>query len=324
VRVRASQRSFSETTVRVGDLPLDDGGAIEDADQRVTIYGDATAHRTVLVCHALTGSSRAADWWPGIVGDGALFDPDHTRVICVNVLGGCYGSSGPSSRPTFPRVTVGDMVRAQAKALERLGIEAVDVVIGGSLGGMQALQWALDFPTRVGEAVMVASHDHHSALGIALNAVQREALDLDPVRGLRLARKIAMLSYKSDDLFRERHDRRFDRLPGGRFEIEGYLERRADEFEGRIDAGTYRTLSHAMDAFDVRERATAHSKLPKLTFVGITSDWLFRAPDVLAAVKRLSDCGHRARYIDMKSSHGHDAFLAEAAFLGVLLANHGV
>lgn len=320
----ASQRTFSETTVSVGDLPLDDGGAIENVAQRVTIYGDSSAQRTVLVCHALTGSSRAADWWPGIVGEGTLFDPGHTRVMCVNVLGGCYGSSGPSSHPAFPRVTVRDMVRAQGQALERLGIAAVDVVIGGSLGGMQALQWALDFPKRVGEAIVVASHDHHSALGVALNAVQREALDLDPVRGLRLARKIAMLSYKSDDLFRERHDRRPDRAPGGRFEVEGYLDRRADEFAGRIDSETYRTLSHAMDAFDVRERATAHSHLPKLTFVGITSDWLFRAPDVRAAAKRFHDEGHRARYIEMNSNHGHDAFLAEAVSLSALLANHGV
>ncbi len=165
--------------------------------QRVTMYGDERASRTALVLHALTGSSRVADWWPGIAGgEQPLFDAREWRIVGINALGSCYGSTGPANVPAFSRVTVRDVVRAQRLALRELGIERVDVAIGGSLGGMQALQWAIDAPQRIGRAVIVGAHDHHSAMGVAFNALQREAIALDPVRGLRLARKMATLTYK--------------------------------------------------------------------------------------------------------------------------------
>ena len=270
---------------------------------------------TVLVCHALTGSSRATEWWPGIVGDGALFDPRQWRIVGINALGSCYGSTGPSNHRPFPRITVRDIVRAQRRALDALSIERVDVVIGGSLGGMQALQWAVDYPRSVGQAIVVGAHDHHSAVGIALNAVQREALALHPKRGLRLARKIAMLSYKSDDLLRERHGRRPDRNGTATFDIEGYLEHQATVFQERMDSESYATLTHAMDSFAV----TSHAGVSPLTFVGISSDWLFRAQDVRAAAMRFAESGVDARYLELRSDHGHDAFLAEAPRLAALL-----
>jgi homoserine O-acetyltransferase len=311
-----------ERTIAIGSLVLDGGDTIPAVDQHVTIYGTPAADgsNVVLATHALTGSSRVAQWWPGIVGDGGLFDPHAWCVVGINALGSCYGSTGPHATGTFPRISVGDIVRAQRRALDHLGIARIAVVIGGSLGGMQALQWALEDPGRVGRAIMIGAHDHHTAMGVALNAVQREALALDPVRGLRLARKIAMLTYKSEALFTARHDRNPDRRGHDRFDVEGYLEHQADAFERRMDAASYVALTHAMDGFDVRDaRPAGAGPQPKLAFVGITSDWLFRPVDVRTAAERFARRGFDARYLELDSSHGHDAFLAEPAALANLL-----
>jgi homoserine O-acetyltransferase len=312
-----------ERTIAIGSLPLDGGSVLTGVEQHIVTLSSGESHRlkkTALVCHALTGSSRVDHWWPAIAGDGALFDPAEWSVYCINALGSCYGSTGPSTYEGFPRVTVADIVRAQRRALDALEIDRIDAVIGGSLGGMQALQWALDEPQRVGHAIVVAAHDHMSALGIALNATQRHALALDPLQGLRLARKIAMLSYKSDDLLRERHDRRADRTGGNRFDVEGYLDHHADLLAARMDAATYETLTHAMDSFDVRAHgAAAGAFKPRLTFVGITSDWLFRAADVRRAAERFGTLGFDATYRELVSDHGHDAFLSEGQALADLL-----
>lgn len=314
-----------ERTVAIGPLTLDGGETLPAVDQRVTIYGEPASDgsNVVLVLHALTGSSRVVDWWPGIAGEGAPFDPARWCVVGVNALGGCYGSTGPRDGVAFPRVTVRDIVRAQRHALDALEIRRVAVAIGGSLGGMQALQWALDAPGRIGHAVVVGAHDHHTPMGIALNAVQREAIALDPARGLRLARKIAMLTYKSEDLLNLRHGRRRDRNGKPLFDVEGYLERQADLLLHRMDPNAYVALTHAMDSFDVREAgapvSAASEPRPKLTFVGITSDWLFRAQDVAAAARRFAGRGYDARYLELNSAHGHDAFLAEPAGLAALL-----
>jgi homoserine O-acetyltransferase len=310
-----------EETVAIGALRLDCGQTLPAVRQRVTVYGTPAADgsNVVLVEHALTGSSRAAEWWPGIVGEDALFDPREWCVLGINALGSCYGSTRTSQR-----ITVRDIVRAEMLALRELGFEWVELAIGGSLGGMRALQWALDAPQRIGKAVLVGAHDHHSAMGIALNALQREALALDPVRGLRLARKLAMLSYKSEELFNARHGRRGDRGGKACFDVEGYLERQADLFEARMDAASYATLTHAMDSFDVRNRGElllngSPVRKPSLTFVGITSDWLFRAQDVRAAAQRFALHGFDAQYLEFESRHGHDAFLAEPNALRAIL-----
>ncbi len=206
-----------------------------------------------------------------------------------------------------------DIVRAQRRVFDRLEIPRLAVVIGGSLGGMQALQWALDAPERVGHAIVIGASDHHTAMGIALNAVQREAIALDPVRGVALARKIAMLTYKSEDLLRDRHDRKPDRKGHPKFDVEGYLDRQGDTFVERMDGETYTLLTHVMDSFDVRDRVAPPGV--DLTFVGISSDWLFRPQEIRAAAKRL-----HARYLELESNHGHDAFLAEPDRLRALLA----
>jgi homoserine O-acetyltransferase/O-succinyltransferase len=271
----------------------------------VIVYGTPNARRDnlVLVCHALTGNSRVAEWWPALLAEGGVFD---TRKWCV------IGAYLPCHPELVEGATVQDIVAAQRQATRELGFEQFQFVIGGSLGGMQALTWALDAPERVDHAIIVGAHDHHSAMGIALNAVQRDAIALDSVRGLGLARKIAMLSYKSEELLNARHNRKPDRNNPSRFDIEGYLDLQARRFVGRIDAETYVARTHAMDSFDVRHRAGETT--PELTFVGISSDWLFRTQDVRAAATRFS-----ANYLELESDHGHDAFLAEAAGVSRLL-----
>jgi homoserine O-acetyltransferase len=312
-----------EITINIGPFRFADGSTLDAVEQRITTYGDPRSP-VVLVPHALTGSSRVADWWGELVGEGKLLDPARWYVIGINALGGCYGSSGPANVAEFPNVTVRDIVAAQARALDEIGVDRLSLVIGASLGGMQALQWALDFPTRVERAVMVGSHDHQSAMGIALNAIQREAIAIDPVRGLRIARKIAMLSYKSDALFKQRHDRRPDRKGRFRFDIEGYLEHQAGKFEARMEPRSYVALTQAMDSFDVRHRSESTQPLPGLLFVGISSDWLFLPQDVRQAAERFAGLGYQSEYAEIESDHGHDAFLAEPEVFSALLARHGV
>jgi homoserine O-acetyltransferase len=323
---------LQEHNINIGPFRFADGSTLHAVEQRVTTYGDPRSP-AVFVPHALTGSSRVTDWWGGLVGEGKLLDPASWYVIGINALGSCYGSTGPATVADFPYVTVRDIVKAQARVLERLGVERLSLVIGASLGGMQALQWALDFPQRVERAVMVGSHDHQSSMGIALNAIQREAIAVDHARGLRIARKIAMLSYKSDALFKHRHDRRPDRKGRFRFDVEGYLEYQADRFEARMDPRSYVALTEAMDSFDVRN-VVRHPEVskghhdemakPKLLFVGISSDWLFLPQDIRQAAERFAALGYQSEYAEIESDHGHDAFLAEPDVFSSLLAEHGI
>ena len=311
------ERSRRELTVDIGPLILHDGTRLEAVEQRVTFYGDPRLP-AVLVPHALTGHSRVTEWWGALVGEDKLLDPRRFQIVGINALGSCYGSTGPSIVANFPYVTVRDLVAAQERALDQVGIDRLALVIGASLGGMQALQWALDFPARVQRAVMVGSHDHQSAMGIALNNIQRDAIAIDPAQGLRIARKIAMLSYKSDPLFKQRHDRRADRKGRFRFDVEGYLEHQADLFEARMHPLSYVALTEAMDSFDVRGAEPVNTS-PELLFIGISSDWLFLPHDVRMAAKRFAALGFHSTYREIESNHGHDAFLAEPHLLDEIL-----
>lgn len=336
------------TTVSIGALGLASGARLEDVVQHVTIYGEpkADGSNVVLVTHALTGSSAAMDWWGGLIGEGRLFDPARYCIVGINSLGGCYGSTGPASLAAdgkpygsrFPIVTVADMVVAQARTLERLGIGRIAHVVGGSLGGMQALEWGLRFSDRAAHAIVVGAFDAFSAMGIALNAVAREAIYCDPnfnggdyyegeapSRGVRHARMIAMLSYKSDILLEERFANRVDRKGGDprrnkedKFDVEGYLGYQGDIFVKRMDANSYLALTRAMDLFDTRGYALDGVR-SRLTLVGIQNDWLFPAQYVRAAAGRFASAGIATTYLDMPSHHGHDAFLAEDVELGELL-----
>ena len=336
-----------DTDVRIGPLELASGTVLPDVVQRVTLAGAeprSDGANVMFAPHALTGSSRIADWWDGFVGEGALFDPARWCIVGVNALGSCYGSTGPTTLapdgrrygPRFPVVTVGDIVEAQRRALASLGIERIGVIAGGSLGGFQALQWVRAHPGAVGQALIVGSYDHLRAQGIAQNGAARDAIALDPdfkdgwydqppVRGLRLARAIATLTYKSEDLFETRFGNRPDRNGadparnlGDRFDVEGYLDYQGDRFASRIDANAYRTLTRAMDLFDLRgqEAPAGHTAL---TFVGIQGDQLYPPEHVLGCAERWGKAGWDVAYVEMPSAHGHDAFLAEARALGDLL-----
>ena len=340
-----------EEDVRIGALTLANGARLEHVIQRVTRYGVeplADGSNVILMLHALTGSSRVADWWSGLIGTGALIDPARACLIGINVLGGCYGSTGPASDAPdgarygsrFPIVTVADMVDAQARALSVLGIERLALVIGGSLGGMQALQWAVRYGERVDEAVVVGAHDAFSALGIGLNFCARTAImndphflggdyaaNAEPLDGIRLARMIAMLSYTSDVLLEGRFANKLDRRGGDpaqtradRFDVEGYLAYQGDLFARRMDANAYLALTRAMDLFDVRETPISHPT--RVTFVGIENDWLFPPEYVRAAAERLRARGVDTTYLDLPSDHGHDAFLAETQTLATLIKPH--
>jgi len=337
----------AEDDIEIGALELGSGATIPNVVQRVTRYGAeplGDGSNVVYVAHALSGSSRVVEWWDGLMGAEALFDPARWCIVSANVLGGCYGSTGPSSLapdgrrwgPRFPVVTVADMVEAQRRALRALGIPRVAITIGGSLGGQQALQWARGYDDAVDHAVIVGTYDHLRAQGIAQNGVAREAIRLDPkfrdgwydeppVDGLRLARAIATLTYKSEDLFERRFANRPDRAGGNpsrslddRFDVEGYLAHQGDVFVDRFDANTYRVLTRAMDLFDLRGRERPAGNA-RLTFVGIEGDQLYPPGFVWSCAARWAEAGWDAGYRHLPSDHGHDAFLAEPQVLVKLL-----
>lgn len=290
----------------------------------------------MLCNHALTGSSRVLDWWAGLAGPGKLLDTRALAIVGINALGSAYGSTGPQSAAPdgrtygerFPLVTVFDMVRAQREALARAGFARFAAVVGGSLGGMQALAWALEAPAHVDRAIVIGAYDHFAAMGIALNAVAREAIRIarTPAEGIALARKIAMLTYKSEALLAERFARRPDRNggdpatePNGRYDVEGYLDYQGAIFAARMDPQAYLTLTRAMDLFDSRDRRLSVPH-PQLSFVGISSDWLFLPRYVREAARRFAREGADSTYAELISDHGHDAFLAEPDRLQALLA----
>jgi homoserine O-acetyltransferase len=346
------------TFARDEPFRLAGGGSLQPVTLRYALYGELNEARNnaILVCHALSGSARVADWWPQLFGPDSLFDTTRYCVIGINVLGSCYGSTGPSSlnpeRPgetygcDFPVVTISDMIGAQARLLDELGVERLSCIIGGSIGGMQALRWAVDFPERVERCVAIGAAPL-SALGLALNHLQRQAIrsdpmwregrygqDAQPVKGLALARALAMCSYKSAELFEERFARRPDRSGedphgsmSGRFDIAGYLDYQGLIFTRRFDANSYLLISKAMDNFDLArgyesEEEALRRISARLLMVGISSDWLFPASGVRALTERARAAGVDATYLELVSSHGHDGFLADAALLAPLVRRH--
>jgi homoserine O-acetyltransferase len=327
-----------ERDVVVARVALECGASLQNVVQRVSVYGTPRpdGSNVALICHALTGSSRALEWWSGLAGPGKLLDTESLAIVCVNALGSCYGSTGPTSLAPdgepygerFPLITVTDMVRTSREALAQLGITRFAAVVGGSLGGMQAIAWALEAPAQVDRAIVIGAYDHFAAMGIALNAVAREAIRIarTPDEGIALARKIAMLTYKSEPLLAQRYARNPDRGGGDpmrvardRFDVEGYLDHQGAIFAKRMDPQAYLTLTRAMDTFDLRERALAIAH-PQFTFVGISSDWLFLAKYVRETAERFAREGADSAYFELESDHGHDAFLAEPGALQTLLA----
>lgn len=344
-----------------GQFELESGRTLVSPTLHYAVYGRLNAARdnAVLVCHALTGSALVGSWWPEIFGAGGVLSLEQDFAICINLLGSCYGSTGPGSvdpetgkpyGPNFPLISIRDNVKAQAQLLDSLGIRRLRLVLGGSIGGMQALEWPILFPERVKRALVIAVAPLQ-AMGLALNHLQRQAIQHDPEwlgghylaqrqprRGLGLARQIGMLSYKSAELFQERfgrnpnrngedpwtHDSQGGGLGGGRFDIGGYLDHQGERFIERFDANAYLAILRSMDTWDpLRGHASPEEVYgrirARLTFVGISSDWLFPPQDVREFAETIRAAGVQADYREMTSAHGHDAFLAEQAELVRLL-----
>jgi homoserine O-acetyltransferase len=359
-----------------GDLLLECGRTLVQPVLHYAVYGRLNEARdnAVLVCHALSGSALVGAWWPGLF-DG-IADLAQDCVLCVNLLGSCYGSTGPGSLnpeshpddrpemgrvygPEFPLVSIGDNVRAQARLLDSLGISKLKLAIGGSIGGMQALDWTIRFPQRVARAVIIAVAPL-GAMGLALNHLQRTAIQGDPEwlegcyppgrqprHGLALAREIAMLSYKSAALFTERFGRNPNRNgedpwaldadggglrvgvgfgveTGGRFDVAGFLDYQGERFLERFDANSYLAILRTMDTWEPArgygDAQEAYGRIEaELVFVGISSDWLFPAADVRELALAVRSAGAKCEYREMTTDHGHDAFLAEQAELVRLL-----
>jgi homoserine O-acetyltransferase len=331
---------------------LERGGSLQPVTLHYAMYGRLNARRdnAILICHALSGSARVADWWADMFAANGAFDTDRYCCICANVPGSCYGSTGPASinpqtglpyGPDFPLISIGDIVRSQAALLDHLGVERLHTVVGGSIGGMQAMQWAVDFPERVGNCVSIGT-SVLPAMGLALNHLQRQAIQNDPAwnggryceqpqRGLALARAIAMCTYKSADLFTQRYDRKPDRSGedpygsmDGRFDVAGYLDHQGEKFLNRFDANSYLTITKTMDTFDLgRAYGSEESALRRIRarvlLIGISSDWLFPAADVQALASRMSAAGVDCTYRELVSDHGHDGFLADPDQLAALL-----
>ncbi len=320
-------------------------------------YGRLNADRSnaILICHALTSDQYVAEthpltgrpgWWETVVGPRLPVDTDRFFVICANVLGGCMGSTGPKDpRDTdtveswgidFPPITIRDMVHAQKRLIDHLGIGRLFAVVGGSMGGMQVLEWAATFPASVFAAVPIASAAYHSAQNIAFNEVGRQAIFGDPdwfegryqahgvipARGLAVARMVAHITYLSEQALTRKFGRRLRggqtlSLFGDRFEVESYLQHQGSSFVLRFDANSYLTITRAMDYFDLAadhegnlSRAFAGTPT-RFCIISFSSDWLFPTADSRAIARALNRAAANVSFVEIASDKGHDAFLLD-------------
>ena len=336
-------------------LLLECGKTLPEFDIAYETYGElnSDASNAVLICHALSGDQHAAGylfaqdkkpgWWDSSIGPGKPIDTNHLFVVCVNNLGGCKGSSGPNTLqpgtdkfwgPDFPIVTVKDWVNSQNMVMQALDISFWHAIIGGSLGGMQVLQWSIDYPDLIKHAIVIAAAPKLSAQNIAFNEVARQAITSDPDfhqgryldfnsiprRGLMLARMLGHITYLSDDAMRDKFGRelREGKLNYGfdvEFQVESYLRYQGKSFVDRFDANTYLLMTKALDYFDpamehgdnmvtALSRATA-----KFLVISFTSDWRFSPERSHEIVKSLLDAKKQVSYIEIDSQQGHDAFL---------------
>ncbi len=345
-------------------LELDCGAALPGFDIAHQTYGTLNPARSnaILVCHALTMDQHAASrqpltgkpgWWTHMIGPGRPLDTERFFIICANVLGGCMGSTGPlSTGPqggpyglTFPAITIRDMVRAQARLIDRLGIETLLGVIGGSMGGMQVLQWAALYPDRVFAALPIATAARHSAQNIAFHEVGRQAIMADPnwkggayagdqtrpAQGLAVARMAAHITYLSKPALARKFGRSLQDREAvtygfdADFQIESYLRHQGFTFVDRFDANSYLYLTRAMDYFDLAAdhggqlaRAFA-ATATRFCVVSFTSDWLFPTADSRAIVRALNAAAANVSFVEIETDKGHDAFLLDEPELNAAL-----
>jgi homoserine O-acetyltransferase len=352
------------STVRFDSLPLDSGAVLAPVEVAYETYGTLNAGRSnaILVLHAFSGDAHAAGishetgkpgWWDNMIGPGKGFDTDQYFVICSNVLGGCRGTTGPASvNPetgcpygmTFPVITVGDMVRLQKMLIDSFGIRRLLAVSGGSMGGMQALQWAVDYPEQVVAAIPIAATTRHSAQQIAFNEVGRQAIMADPdwnggnyygrqppARGLAVARMVGHITYMSDESMREKFGRRLrDRENFGfgfdvDFEVESYLRYRGSQFVNRFDANSYLYITKAMDYFDLTSgqgsiAAALEGVRSRFLVISFSSDWLYPSYQSQEMVRGLRSRNRDVAYVELQSNYGHDSFLVDVAEQSALVA----
>ena len=343
--------------VRLPDpLALDSGATLAAVEVGYETYGvlDPDGSNAVLICHALTGNQHVAGadprtgrpgWWARLVGPGLPIDPARHFIVCANVLGGCSGSSGPASIDpatgspygmAFPVITIRDMVRAQAALLDFLGVGPLLAVVGGSMGGMQALDWAVAYPARVRAVVAIAAAARHTAQNIAFHEVGRQAIMADPnwrggayhdgtppAAGLAVARMAAHITYLSEEGLTAKFGRRLqerDAVSFGfdaDFQVESYLRHQGLSFVERFDANSYLYITRAMDYFDLaaphdgRLAAAFAGTTTRFALISFTSDWLYPTAESRRIVRALNAANARVSFVELDSPHGHDAFLLD-------------
>ena len=334
-----SQNTFVSSKTRLLSLPetltLEGGSRLQNVKVAVRTWGrlNPAGDNGILVCHALTGSADVDDWWGGLLGRGRALDPERDFIVATNVLGGCYGSTGPRPGRTFPSITIRDQVSVQARALEILEVRALDLVIGGSMGGMHALEWGALEPLPVRAVAVIGTPAAHSPWAVGLADAQRQAIRSDPgwnggtydpnhppAQGLAIARMIAMCTYRSFRSFNLRFRR--EKHPEGHFQVENYLRYQGRKLGGRFDPNTYLTLTEAMDTHDLaRERGPMDEVLrsyrPEALIVGIPSDVLYTPEEI----RELALGIPQAELAWIDSPHGHDAFLMDQETLNGLVRN---
>lgn len=301
---------------------LESGEKLDQLNIAFSDYGPRQADRIIWVCHALSGSSEVLSWWPGLFGPGKIFDPQKDRIICANVLGSCYGTSGPSDldKPLeFPFLTIKDMVNAHQLLADHLGLKKIDLLIGASLGGQQALEWTLINPDFFESLILIATNAFHSPYGRAFNEVQRMALQADQtfgqknggLPGLKAARAIAMLSYRSyDDFSLKQADSGNE---ADHFRAPAYVQYQGEKFLSRFNPYAYFYLSKAMDSHDIlRGRTGGYCGVlktisAKTLVVGIDSDTLFPVSEQEFLAANIPQACLRI----IRSQHGHDSFLID-------------
>jgi homoserine O-acetyltransferase len=366
----AGERTFEQAAgvMRFGPdkpLRLASGATLSPIEIGYTTYGTLNAERSnaILVCHALSGDQHVASthpitgkpgWWSRVVGPGLPLDTDRYFIIGSNVVGGCMGSSGPASldpatgKPyglTFPVVTIPDMVAAQALLIDALGIDKLFAVVGGSMGGMQGLQWAADYPERVGAVVCIAAAARHSAQNIAFHEVGRQAIMADPdwrggdyhahgvrpEKGLAVARMAAHITYLSEAALQRKFGRELQRdgLTWGfnaDFQVESYLRHQGASFVDRFDANAYLYITRALDYFDlaaehggVLAEAFRRARDVRFCVLSFTSDWLYSTAESREIVRALNAAGARASFVEIATDKGHDAFFLDEPVMDAAL-----
>lgn len=339
----------------IDQLTLESGEVIAPVILAYETWGrlNDTRSNAVLICHALTGDAHAAGinaasgkpgWWDNMVGPGKAFDTNEHFIICSNVIGGCQGSTGPASPDPatgepygldFPLITICDMVEAQLKLVIHLGIDKLLAVTGGSMGGMQALVWAVNHPERLNSVIAIATTTRHSPQQIAFNEVGRQSIMADPnfnngryyggkapERGLAMARMVGHITYMSDESMAEKFGRRFrEEQEGGAklgtdFEVAGYLQYKSDTFVKRFDANSYLYITRAIDLYDLAGQQSLPDALTAARNVhfmvlAFKSDWLYPAHQSRELVRGCKLAGIDVTYCEINSTYGHDAFLLE-------------